>query len=596
MTDHYPAPMDRQQYQPGPPASAGQGWPGSDMPPERDEEGGGLKLGRMVAAVLRFKWLIVISAALGIAGAALAYRYVEPKYRVEGAIWVNVEDRNSTLGGPIAQSGLLQATAWIDLLKSYAVLDPVVIQERLYISTDGEHRSLFDDFRLAERFIPGGFTLEVPEDRTAWVLTTDEGMELDTGMPGDSVGRPAGFLWAPSPAELTPDTRIRFRVTNPRDAARNLSGQLQAQMDRQGNFIQLALVGTNPQRIASTLQAVMEQHVEVAAELKRGKLDELTVILEEQLESVRQELEEAENQLESFRVRTITLPAEESAPISAGLDQTRGPVFTEYFNRRVELDEVSRDLDRLANILDSIPEAGIRVESFQLIPAVRASSELQGALGELTQARAELRSLLQDFTDDYPPVQQLRRNIRDLETVTLPRLTRSLITELQSRRRELEGTLAERSTELQEIPPRAIEEARLERTVAIADRLYVDLRNRFQTSSLASASSIPDIRILDDPGVPGVPSQDPRIPMAGGVFLAFIGAGLLAAVLMDRSDPRFRYITDVSDDMGLEILGVVPRLRSGRRENSHAIFEAFRDIRMRTEFAHGSARPILLSV
>ena len=594
MTDHVPAPMDRQQAGHPSQTPPSPGFSGFSF--DSEEEGGGLNLGRIVASLLRFKWLVIVSAALGVIGSILAYRNVEPEYRVEGALWVNTESGNEGLGGPIAQSGLLEETAWIDLLRSYAVLDPVVVQERLYISTSEENRPYFENFSLANRFAPGRYTLEVPQGETEWILTTEEGLEVGRGMPGDSVGLDIGFLWVPPRRALNPGSSISFRVINPRDAARRLSEQLQAEMDRRGNFIRLALMGTDPQRITATLQAVMEQHVDVAAELKRGKLDELTVILEEQLESVRQELEASENELESFRVRTITLPTEESAPISAGLEQTRGPVFTDYFNRRVELDEVNRDLERLSVILDSIPEGGIRVESYELIPAVQSSSQLLGALQELTQARAELRSLLQDFTEDYPPVQELRGRIRELETLTLPSLTRSLMAELRARRQELEATVEERSTELQEIPPRVIEEARLERRAAIADRLYVDLRNRFQTASLASASSIPDIRILDDTRVPSVPSSDQRVPMAGMVFLGFLAAGIVGAIFMDKADPRFRYITDLSEDLGLEILGVVPRLRTGRRENSHAIFEAFRDIRMRTEFSHGPTRPIVLSV
>jgi capsular exopolysaccharide synthesis family protein len=80
------------------------------------------------------------------------------------------------------------------------------------------------------------------------------------------------------------------------------------------------------------------------------------------------------------------------------------------------------------------------------------------------------------------------------------------------------------------------------------------------------------------------------------VFLAFLGAGVLAAFLLNQFDPKFRYLADVSDDLGIEILGVVPRLETGHKENSAQVFEAFRDIRMRCEFAHGTARPILIAV
>jgi len=402
----------------------------------------------------------------------------------------------------------------------------------------------------------------------------------------------------------------RFKVgTEPELALTRLYGKLMANMDKMPAgttppFVTLHGINEVP-ILTLTLSGgtdagdgylLRQQAVELAAELKRGKMDELTRILEEQLAQVQRELQGAENELESFKVRTVTLPSEETGAIAPGLQQTRDPVLSDFFSRRLELERVLQDLGRLQAILDSIPADGVRVESYELIPAVQSSSQLRAALGTLTDRRAELRSLLQRYTEDYQPVKDLQNEIRDLETVTLPRLTRSLEAELSDRATELRTVLNDRASELEEIPPRAIEEARLERRVAIADRLYTDLRQRYETARLASASSIPDIRILDNPRVPSVPASDTRIQLAGMLFLGFLGAGIALALLLDRADPRFRYLSDVSEDLGIEILGVVPRLETGRKENSTQVFEAFRDIRMRCEFAHGTSRPIVLAV
>jgi len=561
-----------------------------------DEEEGGPSLGRILKGILRHKWIIVAAAVAGVGGAAIGYRSVQPLYRADGAIWVNLEDRDANMAGPISQGGLLERGAWIDLLKSFAVLEPVVFQERLYLSTSDRFRPLFQEFRLSESFVPGAFELKVSEAGNRWTLGTQEGIRLEEGLPGDSIGKDLGFLWAPPAASLEPEATIEFRVVNPRDAARTLSDAIQSTMDRQGNFIRLGFSGTDPERITRILTSVMEQHVAVAAELKKAKLEELTAILEEQLAQVQRELQGAEGELESFKIQTVTLPSEQSGAITPGLQQTQGPVLSDYFSRRMELERINQDIGRLQAILDSSSPEELRVESYELIPAVETSSQLQEALRTLTDRRAELRSLLQRYTEDYQPVRDAQTEIRDLETVTLPRLTRSLIAELQARRTELGTVLDTRATELEKIPPRVIEEARLERRVTIADRLYTDLRQRYETARLAAASSIPDIRILDHPRVPSVPSSDQRIQLAGMIFLGLLGAGIGIAFLLDRMDPRFRYLSDVADDLGLEILGVVPRLVSGRKENATQVFEAFRDIRMRCEFAHGTARPIVIAV
>src|SRR5207244_13374179 len=50
---------------------------------------------------------------------------------------------------------------------------------------------------------------------------------------------------------------------------------------------------------------------------------------------------------------------------------------------------------------------------------------------------------------------------------------------------------------LRQIPPRAMEEARLRRAVTLAENVYTNLKQRYEEARLADASTIPDVRILD---------------------------------------------------------------------------------------------------
>ena len=64
-------------------------------------------------------------------------------------------------------------------------------------------------------------------------------------------------------------------------------------------------------------------------------------------------------------------------------------------------------------------------------------------------------------------------------------------------------------------------------------------------------------------------------------FLGSLGAGVVGAVLLDKTDTRFRYPEQVSTDMGLTILGVVPRVsrENGNGRNAPQVIEALRSIR-----------------
>ncbi|HYX81163.1 MAG TPA: hypothetical protein VE714_02145, partial [Gemmatimonadales bacterium] len=63
----------------------------------------------------------------------------------------------------------------------------------------------------------------------------------------------------------------------------------------------------NPTAAAATVNAVVKRYVDVATELKRAKLTELTRLLGEQLDAAASNLKLAETALAGFGSRTITL-------------------------------------------------------------------------------------------------------------------------------------------------------------------------------------------------------------------------------------------------------------------------------------------------
>jgi capsular exopolysaccharide synthesis family protein len=558
---------------------------------------------RYVFAIFRYKWLLVVALAVGLAGAYVAWNRVEVRYTAQGSLWIEVEDARSSNSGdvaPIQTSGLLESSAWIELLKSYEVLDSVTAALRLYIHAPPQYQAQFASLQLKQRAAFGAFELRIGADGTHYVLASDQGTVVEEGQLGEPIGESLGYTWMPPAGSFPAGATIPFSIIAPREAANGLQQQLVPLLDQSGNFLRISLEGNNPQRITEILTAVMERHVELAAELKRAKVEEVLSILEDQLTITENDLADAERRLEEFRVSTITFPSDR-APIQAGLEETRDPVFDRYFDMSVELDEVNRSRARLRRALDESEEAGeISIESLEVIPAARESSELQRILDDLVTARSQLRVYRNRYSDDYQPVQELLRQIETMEGRAIPRVVEGIISNLQTQQRDLRERIADAGAELEAIPPRTIEEQRLSRLVGTAETLYTEIRGRVETARLAAASSIPDVRILDVPQVPQRPSQDNRLPLAAMIFFGCLGAAVGGAILLDRMDARFRYASDVSRDIGLDILGSVPRITSGNGKhgvlNAAQALEAFRELRIHVGFAYGSAGPITLTI
>ncbi len=567
------------------------------LPPEEE---GGLNLRRYMGAIWRYKWLILLMVIVGGALAFAATQFLPRQYQASSTVWVEPDGNGSS--GPIRPSGLLNSKAWVELLQSFAVLDPVVIEQKLYLHPESSADSdLFASFSVGRELRPGAYHLTVGEDGATFTLASADGTVLQRGRVGQPIGPNLGFEWTPSPALLTAGRDASFSVEAPRNAALQLRSALQVRIDENGNFLTVTLVGGNPAEVASAVNGLTERFVAVSADLKRAKLDATTKILGEQLETSGEGLREAELALEQFRVGTITLPSDRSTPAPAGLMVTQDPVFSSYFQMQVQRDQLQQDRAAIARALQGAQRSGSVVTGLETIPSVQQSSELQAALGELTNKRAELRALQSRYTEEYLPVRRLMDEIETLQQQTIPRLSAGVQSQLATQQATVEGRIASASDELQQIPTRSIEEHRLERRRGSAENLYNNLRQRFEESRLAAASSIPDVQVLDRASVPQQPINDEqRGRIAALAVLASLGLGVVAALILDRVDPRVRYPEQVTHDMGLPILGAVPHVAAPRKrlgsQNTAQVVEAFREIRLNLAHSYGAAGPLITTI
>lgn len=194
-------------------------------------------------ALLRYGALVALAVVVSGGVTLLAASREGARYTAEGNLWIDappqpwVPDATTTRNQEV-----LRSNAWIELLRSYTVLESVVLDRRVQVRAARDRADAFTSFQLAE-----------------------------------------------------------VSVEATRDAARSLSDRLVTAMDPQGNFLHVQLTGDDPVETTATLNAVMNRYVDVAADLKIRKLDESLVVLEEQLEVMETELARTERELEMGR-------------------------------------------------------------------------------------------------------------------------------------------------------------------------------------------------------------------------------------------------------------------------------------------------------
>ena len=581
-------------------ANAVQSW-GPPAPPAPSAPGAA-NIGRYVAALKRYKWLIASFLVLGVIGGFVAIQFVKPTYRVDTTIVVGeTPDPN----GPVRPQAILREDAWRELLLSFAILDPVARQTGTYLTPTHEGDSLiFRDFRPTPNLQAGQYVLTANPATRKYDLAVKRGRTpavVESGTLGDSIGRTVGFEWMPNAEMVAARGEVKFEVKTPREAAADLRGRLSVWMPPESRFIKVGLTGKRSHELAVTMNSILRQFVDEAAALKKKNLTDQRIALEEQLEQSTGNLQSLERQLKEFQVQ-ISLERPKGLPVLPGGVFAQDPGTANFFALKVQTETARRDREAVEALVGGGSDVRVTPEQLLSIPGVlERSPDLTNAVNELTKSEVDLRTLRSKYTDQMPLVIAKQEEVERIKRQTLPAITRQVLDQLRRQESELNRRVTAASSDMQRIPATAIEEGRLARERDLAAALYADIKGRYNLAQLAEASAIPDVSVLDSAVAPLKPESNTAPMILLMVIGGALGLAIIIAIVLDLLDKRFRYPEQATHELGLEILGTIPSIRRGKNgatkmEDEAQLVEAFRGLRLNVRNAVNANGPVTLAV
>jgi capsular exopolysaccharide synthesis family protein len=530
---------------------------------------------------------------------------VKPQYEVRATIWIEPSTQQSDASGPIRSRGLLSSTAWVELLRSYRIVDAVVRKLALYVHAENAgDQWIFTSFAVAQRYVPGKYLLKIDRTAKRWYLMLDNGALPESGALADSVGRRAGLRWV-IPTVVFAGSGMRnvdFTVSTPREAAIDLMKSLDASLPEKSNFLWLRLRDENPQLAQRTLNTWLKEYIAVAGQLKKRNLVEFDSILRGQLVYAETSLRDAESALQSFRVNAITLPSE-GGPIRPGIAMDNSdPALRSFFSEKIGYDELRNDREALEKIMAGAKAGTVPQEAALLIPSVIQSpgaQALRDAFAQLRTRQIDLAAKREILTDQHPTVKDLLASIQTLQNQTIPQLELQQIAQWKEREGQFDRRITSAAKELQTIPTRTTEEMRLRRGLSVSEALYTTLKSRAAEAQLAEASATPDVTVLDSAVAPLRPTRNQAPIVFVIAILIGLGAAIALAMLLDSLDPKLRYPEQVTKELGLSIAGAIPAFPKGgvngkSPEQVSQLIESIRSVRMHIQHAAGT--PVSLAV
>lgn len=310
--------------------------------------------------------------------------------------------------------------------------------------------------------------------------------------------------------------------------------------------------------------------------------------LREQIESVREQLEDSERASNTY-ARSTGIVTSETTGVDGESAQTIIGANLASINQTVAAARANRiSAEQRWRAASGTPA--------QQLPEVQESPVYQNLAATRATLEAELSDLRRRYNNDFPAVVDVRAKIADLDRqieqaaqdVKAGIRNEYLVAQRQEAALERElGNATENALVEQD---QTIEYAGLEREADALRQQLTSLLDRFNSISTAANVQTGAITLLDEATVPGEPvSPSLSRNMLVATMLGLLFAGGLALVREIFVD-QFRRAEDVEDRLGLPVLGLTPYVDAKEIDPQDvnqfsALMEAYASIRSTIDVA-----------
>jgi len=380
-----------------------------------------------------------------------------------------------------------------------------------------------------------------------------------------------------------------------------LKANVKASVGKADDIITVKLDSPYPQEAAQIVNAIVESYVAYQSNRQRNTAAEILRIL--QREKVRRDAELKE------RFEAAMAFKRENEIISFGTDASN---------------IIIQRLDRLSNALTQaelgLMEAKARYETIRslladprkmlllrntLLPNQTAAPQdavpLQAERDRLSLRLTELR---QECTEDHPAVRMIKLKLKELDEREDKRVRalakahlewlKQQVVAAETRVRDLKKSLEAQRKLAQELNSKAVEYAVLMAEQKRAERICDILDSRIKEIDITDDAGALNISLLETARPAELPSRPRKAQVMGVAFALGLLLGVSLALLGEWMDHRLRSANEVSEALGLPVLGIVPRLSSRKgpahvgkvvdlEPSSHAA-EAYRTVRTAVYF------------
>jgi capsular exopolysaccharide synthesis family protein len=533
---------------------------------------GGSRVRELLEAVRHNLWLaIAVFLTVVSLGAFLTWR-AEPVYQSGSTLRLEEDNMGSRLQlsaiSPLGGGARGALPTELAVMRSRHVAEEVVDSLGLQVlvrEPSGPRSAVLEEVAAGRNVQPGRYRLTRDSGggyQVAWAGTgaapavpSHFGLGERLNLDG------ASFALAPA-VRADPPAEIVIEVIPFRDAVDGVRRHLTvSRADPLADIISVQFESPDPILAAAVPNVAANSYIRYKTRASRTETRSSVDFLQSQVESYEQQLLDAEGRLRIFR---------EQAQVVSLVDEASEQV-KRLASLQARRDELTAERRALADLLNQVRsgQAGTSYRQLASFPVFLSNLAIQNILQSLTTLETQRSELLVLRTAENPDVRGVNARIAELEGQLFQTAT-SYLAGLDNQISSINANLATFGEQLERIPAREVEFARLQRQQRLLEEIYTLLQTRLKEQEIQQAVVPGDVRVLDTALVPQRPiSPRPMRNMALAVTLGLF-LGLAAAFGREALDTKVRDKADVQAvTSGAAVLGVIPRIKVAALANGN---------------------------
>jgi capsular exopolysaccharide synthesis family protein len=331
-------------------------------------------------------------------------------------------------------------------------------------------------------------------------------------------------------------------------------GNLSVRPVRQARLVEVSFESPNPKLAADIINAHAKYYKEQNLQFKWDATQDASNFLQEQLSTLRANLEKAEDKLQAYsREKQILFT-----------DEGKNNTATEKL-KQLEAEYTKAQTERFEKEAYS---GLIRLGSADSLPQLTNDALIANLTSKLADLRKEESDIAVTFSPEYPRRKRLRNQIEEIQRAIDSEKTRVIQTveadysASVERERLTRDALEQQRSVVNNQNQESIQYTILKREADSFKQLYDGLQTRLREAQVSAGLRASNIRVVDPAEIPRSPVRPRRLLnlMLGSLLGLSLGIGL--AFFQEYLDSSLKSPDDVQRFLKVPSLGTIPNMQS----------------------------------